>query len=106
MTASITSSSSTEIVSTTTRVRGAMLETWRVVSTPVSPGIFRSMTTTSGASSPTRRRASRPLSASPTTCRPWPSSRLLRPRAEEIVVVDEQHAQLLELLPGAPILGG
>ena len=26
--------------------------------------------------------------------------------AEEVVVVDEQDAQLLELLPGAPILGG
>ena len=36
------------MVSTTTRVSGARLVTWRVASTPDIPGMFRSITTTSG----------------------------------------------------------
>ena len=102
--ASITSSSSTEIVRTTTRVR-AMPVSWRVVSTPVRPGMFRSMTTTSGAS---RSRGAAP----PGRCRPRRLPVGPAPRGgceaapEEIVVVDEKHAQVFELLLRAPILGG
>ena len=49
-----------------------MLVIWRVASTPVMPGMFRSITTTSGASSRTERIASAPAAASPTTWIPAP----------------------------------
>src|SRR4051794_3785478 len=67
------------MVSITTRVSGAIPVMWRVASTPPMPGMFRSMTTTSGASSRTIRTASAPPAASPTTWTPCSSSRLRRP---------------------------
>src|SRR6266545_2908701 len=70
MTAAMTSSSSAEIVRTTTLVSGATPASFRVVSTPVSPGMFRSMITTSGASSPASWIAVWPFAASPTTFTP------------------------------------
>ena len=45
---------------------GAIDEMWRVASTPPIPGMLRSITTTSGASSRTMRTASFPPAASPT----------------------------------------
>ena len=45
------------------RVSGAIDEICRVASTPLIPGMFRSMTTTSGASSRTARNASVPFAA-------------------------------------------
>ena len=52
----------------------------RVASTPLIVGMFRSMTTTSGASSRTSLTASAPFAASPSTCTPpCSSSRLRRP---------------------------
>ena len=52
MIASITSPSSCEAVRTSTRVSGAIVAICLIASTPLIPGMFRSMTTTSGASGP------------------------------------------------------
>src|SRR6266545_1395806 len=52
---------------------------WRVASTPPMPGMFRSITTTSGATSRTILSASWPAAASPTTWTPSSSSRLRSP---------------------------
>ena len=93
MTASITSASSTEIVSTTTRVSGAIAVICRVASTPVMPGMFRSMTTTSGASSrdePQRRLAVRRLADDLDALL---LEQVAQPGPEEVVVVHEQDAQ-------------
>src|SRR3982750_3429684 len=51
---------------------------WRVASTPLIDGMFRSMTTTSGASSRTSCTASAPLAASPAIWTPPSSSIRLR----------------------------
>src|SRR5690242_10342447 len=77
--ASITSASSSEIVSTRTRVSGATAVMCRVASTPPISGMFRSMTTTSGAISRTERTASDPEAASPETWTPCSSSRFRSP---------------------------
>src|SRR5436190_187539 len=62
-----------------TGVSGAIVEMWRVASTPPIPGMFRSITTTSGASSRTILSASCPAAASPTICTPSSSSRFRNP---------------------------
>src|ERR687885_2510701 len=74
----MTSESWSEIVRTTTRVSGASEEICRVASTPLMPGMFRSITTTSGADSLTSWTACAPPEASPTTCTRSCSSRSWR----------------------------
>ena len=68
-----------------------MLVIWRVASTPVMPGMFRSITTTSGASSRTERIASarrRPRRRSGLLLEEVPQA-----RPEQVVVVDDQDAE-------------
>ena len=65
---------------------------WRVASTPFMPGMFRSMTTTSGASSRTSGARPAPLAASPTICDALLLEQGPQAGPEEVVVVDEQHA--------------
>jgi hypothetical protein len=62
-----TVASSSNMVTTRTRIRGFAASTRRVASMPPSPGIFMSMSTTSGSSSPLRLMASSPVVASPAT---------------------------------------
>ncbi len=64
----------------------------RVASTPVMPGMFRSMTTTSGADSRTCCSASEPLDASATIVDALLLEQVAEAGAEEIVVVDQEHA--------------
>ena len=54
-------------LNTSTRAAGSRLTIRRVVSTPLTPGSVRSITTTSGAVSAKRRYAASPLAASATT---------------------------------------
>ena len=81
-----------------------MAAIWRVASTPVMPGMFRSMTTTSGASSRTAapRLAVRGLAD-------HVDALLLEQVAEtgpeQVVVVDEQHAGLVRSLDRAAVVG-
>src|ERR687886_85951 len=75
----MTSLSWSEMVRTTTRVSGASVEICRVASTPVMPGMFRSITTTSGADSLTSWTACAPPEASPITWTPCSSSNVRRP---------------------------
>src|SRR5690606_32673583 len=68
--ASASTSASACIVSMITRGPSSMRAMARVASTPSISGIDTSMRTTSGRSSPARRTASSPFSASPTTSKP------------------------------------
>ncbi len=90
-----------EIVSITTRVSGATAEMWRVASTPPIPGMFRSMTTTSGLRSRTSLTASAPVAASPTSDDALLLEQVAEAGAEQIVVVDDQHTERI----GLPLLG-
>ena len=72
---------------------GAIIEIWRVASTPPIPGMFRSITTTSGASSRTARSASVAVVALADDLHALLLEQLAQPRAEQVVVVDEQDAR-------------
>ena len=79
--ASTTYSSASNVVSTITRGGSGRACSARVASSPSTPGIRMSMSTTSGRSPSTRRTPSRPSPASPTTSTSgWPPS--IRVKAE------------------------
>ena len=80
---------------------GAIAEMWRVASTPPMPGMFRSMTTTSGcdlADGAHRLGAGRRLADD---LHALLLEQVAQACAEQIVVVDDQHAERL----GLPLLG-
>ena len=70
---------------------------WRVASTPFIPGMFRSITTTSGAVSRTIWRACEPPAASPTISDPLALEQVSEPGPEQVVIVDQEDANVVLL---------
>ena len=73
------SGSSADTVSTTTRMQGARSLSRRIASMPGTPGMLRSMITTSGQHSATQSIAAAAFGTSATTSIPFARSWLARP---------------------------